>query len=228
MGQGAAMIFGKDATLDQFNDYELDLWAVYQGKMRVRKGDGADDLAGFLDKLGNTPSGALYTLRVYDTGDLNSINDKTEAAGAFNFKLYSAMMSGYGGGANEQLHARLAAIESKLDAGGQASGKKSFGDVIMGWMETPEDLVTVIGAFKMLTGGGTPPAIAGFKVTQTDTEPVQEVRQTEEQLNRLESAIDKLEKADPRMVDHLERLAKLAESEPGKFAFLVKALDAGL
>jgi hypothetical protein len=228
MGQGAAMIFGKDATLEQYNDYELDCWAVYQGRMRVKKGNDPDDLAGLLDKLSATPSGALYTLRVYDTQNVADITDKTEPAGSFNFKLYSAAMSGFGG--SDMLHARLAAIEQKLESGGgKKESKKTLGDVVMGWMENPEDLATVIGAIKMLTGSGTPAAVTGFKVAHTKDTPVDtNPAPTEQDLDRLGDAIDKLGKADPQIVQHLERLARMAETDPGKFGFLVKALDSGL
>lgn len=225
-------LIGRESVLRAFNEVDGGSWAILQSKQFIVSGEGDDKLAAWLDAFFPSGSTATYTLRVYDADSPpDSITAGTGFVASFNFKLQDvyegAGVSGYGG----KLSARLDALEKRI------SGEDDEGDeddlditsVIMGWLKNPHQLQQAVGAFKMLLGGmGTPGAVvpaaqgvSGFgSPAGGGAAPSQE-----ETMQRLSVVLDKLEKHDPRLLFHLEKLAELAERKPDTFKFLISNLD---
>lgn len=217
-------LIGKESVISAYSDVGCDTWAILQGKQFVISGDNEGDLGTWLGRFTQGGSTATYTLRCYDTDSApDSLTAGTNFVASFNFKLID-MYAGAGiAGHNTKLVGRIEELEKKLkDADGEE--EPDIMSAIMGWLNDPQKLQMAVGAFKMLFGsnaGGTlpmpaPQGVAGFSGTP---------KNQEEALQRLAAVIDRLEKKDPQIVEHLEKLADIAERKPDTFKFLISNLN---
>lgn len=224
---------GLEPVLQMFTNRGIETWGLFQGKQFLSAGDGADGLRQYLNAVAPYGSQAIYTLKVY-TGnpDPDEITDKTQANGSFNFKLTEgqvgapAKVGGYGMGSLDPITAKLHelvaakvgdAIEDILNPKPE---KQDIGDVIMGYLEDPDALASVIGAVGKLLNRGQVPAqlgqVAGLGATAA---------QTGDRVHRLAGALDRLERVDPQLVEHLEKLADIGEQDPDIYKILIKKLN---
>lgn len=215
-------LIGKEHVLEAFDDFEENTWALFQGKQLLISGVGSDTLDAWLDRFMPAGSTGAYTLRIYDC-DL-PVKAGTEYVAALNFKLQDDY-NGMGiAGRSSNLMNRIGEIEKKLD--GDSDDGDDLTSILMGWLKNPDKLETAIGAIMQITGrqpenvpaGNTPApaAINGFKV-HSDNE-----QDSDDKLERLAKAIDKLEKRDPKIVDHLEKFAGM---DSITFNFVMNKLD---
>src|SRR5207237_1304670 len=119
------------------------------------------------------------------------------------------------------------AIDKRLNGGGDKDDAgESWNDVIMGYVNDPVKLNSVLpviqstiaaigNLFRPGSAVGMPVALAG-----TDT-PVQRVgalpKNNDEKLQRLAVALDKWERADPDVLDVIEKIVNLAETNQAKY-----------
>lgn len=225
-------IIGKDALLNRFQKFDTETWGLFQGKQFIVGGTGEETLTDWLDDLSKAGSTATYILRVYDNDQVpTSATANSNYLASLNFKLID-MYEGYGiAGHTTKLMQRIEGIEKRLDDESEPDEKEEgLNDVIMGWLNNPEKLGLVIGAVKQLMGGpavqpaiaSTQPAqaIAGFSVQDSNPDT------SGDRLERLAAALDKLDKIDTRLVEHMEKLAKLATDDPALFNAVISKLDA--
>lgn len=222
-------IIGKDAVLSRFRKSDTDTWALFQGKQFIASGQGDEDLSDWLDDMLPAGSTATYTLRTYEGAPPTSSGANSDYISSFNFKLVD-MYEGAGiGGHNLKLMQRIDGLEKKLAAQEEDDGDESLNDVLMGWLRDPEKLGMVVGAIRQFMGGPAAAvaspvqAVSGFNVShdaQGGNPPA------EQKLERLAGALDKLEKSDPALVEHLEKLATLAQNDPLIFKGVISKLDA--
>lgn len=223
-------LIGRDAVLNRFNKFDTDTWALYQGKQFIVGGVGEEQLSDWLSDLTTSGSTAQYVLRMYDADQPpTAATGNADYVASINFKLVDTYEGQGIHGHSVKLMQRLEAIEKRLDAEQQEEETESINDVIMGWLTEPEKLGMVVGAAKQLFGlsGAMPPApvqaIAGFNVGK-DNEQITPGK--EQQLQVLSTALDILEKADPNIVMHLDKLAKLSQTDPLIFAGAIAKIDA--
>lgn len=224
-------IIGREAVLSRFNKFDTDTWALYQGKQFIVGGVGEDQLSDWLSDLSTAGSTATYVLRMYDTDQPpTAATGNADYVASINFKLVDSYEGQGIHGHSVKLMQRLEAIEKKLDAEEQGEEEPGgINDVIMGWLTEPEKLGMVVGAFRQLVGmgGALPPApvqaIAGFNVGKDNEQPGAD---KEQQLQALARALDILEKADPKIVTHLDKIAKLSQTDPMIFAGIIAKIDA--
>lgn len=224
-------IIGKDAVLSRFNKFDTDTWALYQGKQFIVGGIGEDQLSDWLNDLSTAGSTATYVLRMYDAElPPTAATGNADYVASINFKLVDSYEGQGIHGHSVKLMQRLDAIEKKLDAEEQGEEEPGgINDVIMGWLTEPEKLGMVVGAFRQLVGmgGALPPApmqaIAGFNVAKDNAPPGVD---KEQQLQILAKALDILEKADPKIVEHLDKLATLSQTDPLIFAGVITKVNA--
>jgi hypothetical protein len=222
-------LIGRKAVVERFTKLGTESWALYQGKGFIVGGTGADVLNEWLADFEQTESTATYTLRVYDMDQApTSGTGNSDYIACLNFKVVDTY-EGYGiAGHNNQLMQRIKGLEDKLKDKDGDEPDTDFGTVVMGWLDDPQKLATIAGIVRMFTGGapiqpmGTLPApmqaIAGL-------EP-QNQTQMEDNLTRVSKALDTLEKYDPQLVVHLEKLAKLASTDTLMFKAVISKLDA--
>lgn len=229
-------IIGKQAVVSRFEKLDGDSWAIYQGKQFIVGGQGSDDLFNWLDCFDKAGSTATYMLRVYDTDEPpTSATGNTDYIACISFKVVD-QYDGQGiAGHNTKLMDRIGAIEKYIKEQGEEKEEEEDPDlnsVIMGWLTDPAKLNQVAGAVRTMLGGvGTSqpdyqPAVPSAAPIQTISgvkSPV--VDGSNDPVARLAAALDKLEKKDPKIVEHLEKLAKLAESNPGLFNTVTSQLD---
>ncbi|HXV98447.1 MAG TPA: hypothetical protein VEC93_08490, partial [Anaerolineae bacterium] len=115
---------------------------------------------------------------------------------------------------------------------------QDLNSVIMGWLTEPQKLGLVIGAVKQLFGAPPMPMPVPVPAPVAGQQPVQTISgfapgkqqpqamTAEQSLERLSKALDILEKHDSDLVVHLEKLAKLAETDELLFKAIISKLDA--
>lgn len=222
-------IIGRKAVVERFTKLGTESWALYQGKQFICGGAGSNDLDEWLADFEATGSTATYTLRVYDTDQVpTSSTGNADYIACLNFKIEDAY-EGYGiSGHNKNLMQRIKGLEEKLEGKGDDEPDTDFGSVIMGWLENPEKLGIIAGVVRTLMGGNPIQPMGALPApvqTISGLEP-QNQTEMEDSLTRVSKSLDTLEKYDPQLVVHLEKLAKLASTDPITFKFIISKLDA--
>ena len=220
---------GVPSILARYDKVEGEAWAIYQGREFIVSGMGKDVLSDWLYSFEAAGSTAIYTLRVYDYDEPPT---SSEAAAGYlariNFKIVDtyegAGVAGYGRGIGERLdkiEKRLAGFENDETE----PESESLNDIIMGWLQEPTKLGQVVGAVRQALGkgaGNPVPAQIGQQTIGSAFDPADK----EAALQRLAKAIDTLEKSDPKLVEHLEKLAQLSANDKLTFGIIIAKLDA--
>jgi hypothetical protein len=247
----SVQFIGRTALLEGVRD-RLDVWGLFQGKQFLVSGESPESLDEFLKKLEPGGTVAVYTLRLYTTAEPDEIDEKTPCQGSINFKLTGPVGAG---GTDATLAARLDRIEGLLsgdDDDDQEDDEESIAGIILGYLKDPQKIATIIGAYNNLRQGTLPgsmvPGSVGTVNSQRESQhlfkgdrsvfgpadetipsfPVGATETDEARTHRLATALDRLEKADARILEHLEKLAELAEKKPQLFKLLLTQLDSGL
>jgi hypothetical protein len=229
----SVQFIGRTALLEGVRD-RLDVWGLFQGKQFLVSGESPESLDEFLKKLEPGGTVAVYTLRLYTTAEPDEIDEKTPCQGSINFKLTGPAGAG---GADATLAARLDRIEGLLsgdDDDDQEDDEESIAGIILGYLKDPQKIATIIGAYNNLRQGTLPgsmvPGSVGTVNSQRESPAfsVGAPETDEARTHRLATALDRLEKADARILEHLEKLAELAEKKPQLFKLLLTQLDSGL
>jgi hypothetical protein len=232
-------IIGRDAVLQRFEALNCDAWALYQGKQFIVGGTGSEDLDQWLTSFEASGTTATYLLRVYDCSEKpTSSTGNTDYVACMGFKLidnYEGM--GIAGHSNSLMQ-RLGAVEKQLKErdSDNEEDKTDIGGIVMGYLEDPSKLAQIAGIVKMFVAGTAPlPAVAGVPAAApaavqgigavtpgADSAPVTD---DETKLQRLAASLDILGAKDPQICEHLEKLAKLAQDDPGLFKAVISKLD---
>lgn len=231
---GAVQFFGIDPVIKAYTLQQIDCWGLFQGKQLLTAGSGLDSLQQFLNMLSPGGSAAVYILKMYrGCEDPDTIDDSTPANASFNFKLLGegAGMGGNGYGNNTTvLLARIAALEkekAERDAEGEEETIKS---ALIGLLHEPEKIPHLIQGFKMLFGGAAPMqslpvSVGNIPAVRAGADSQLISGTNEERLQRLSAAVSNLERNDPKILEHLEALAKLSNNNPTFFNMMITQLE---
>jgi len=229
-------LIGKNQVLGAYRNVDVECWSIFQHKNLLVKGKGESDLDQFLAMLAANATSTVYTIKFYEEiEDPKQIKEKTEASGSLNFRLSS---SDYEGSGSEEykgryeytrkLEERIGSLEKQLEGSNEP---QSLEEAAIGLLANPGELLTVIAAVKELFRPNTPAAANGQPYQQRATVghityPQNNMGQDsdEQRLKRLQDAVTILEAADDKLVEHMEKLAKMAQQEPGKFKMLLSML----
>jgi len=222
---------GKEPVLKAYTARGVDFWAIFCKKDLIVKGQGEQDLEQFLDMLESNESGAQYKLKVYeDVTDLKQIKEKTEADGSITFVLKERTDTGnhreyY---RTKELSERIGTIEELLLADKEEEEKpQTLTGFLNGIIKSPQDIVTLLNAGRTLLGmspmPNIPPQInSQFSNSIGGIDHTQPMQTTDEENQRIAAALDKLAVNDPKLVEHLEKLANMP---PQKLQILLSMLD---
>lgn len=253
MSADSIQFYGRETVLDMFSSREAPYWSLWQRKQFLFKGSGADELDTLLEALEKGQSNAAYTLKVYESvSDLSQIKERTEADGSFNFKLHQpeereAQRMGYRSNLErevQELKEELRIMREEresLEAEDPLEGMGVIGKVI-GLLNEPDKLEKLISIGKSLLSPPAPQYVGNVtRLTgnnqyqenlQQPPQPIQNTQTvnsskqwTQEELQRVSKALDTIGSRDPQAVDHLEKLAKIAEQNPEQFKTLLSLLD---
>jgi len=221
----SVQFFGVDKVLEMFEAREVEAWAVYQGKQFMFKGIGVDSLQTILNAInGTTP---IYSLKVFEgITDPAMIKSNLADDGSFNFRLQQpGEMSGvpyglpYNRNANTELEKRIAQLEAEKISGGdfdedENDFSKIVQDEIIGIIQDPGKLMQwkqVLGSIFFPSANNnyqrSPGMIGNINQAQNQNQNFMDQETEQQKQTRLVSAINILEENDPKILDHLEKLA---------------------
>lgn len=138
---------------------------------------------------------------------------------------------------NEQIVKEVSkAIDKRFNGDTEKEEKpESLGEMVMGLIRDPEKLMGLIGTVKAVFNTAPPAAAYTMPAMVAGVQPGQPGQHIEhvvpdaetetEDEKRLNMALDTLADTDPAIVDHLEKLAKLAKKKPDMFKMLLNSLD---
>lgn len=226
-------LIGKDRVLSTFEGLNADAWALYQGKQFIVGGIGYESLDSWLTNFAAAGSTATYLLRVYDSDQQpTSSTGNTDYIACISFKVCDPYEGQGIHGHNNALMKRIGALEDQLkDRGDDKDNELDIVDIVKGWLSDPVKLNHVAGAIRQIFGSGQPNGLP------TPIIPVQvpqaigavEPAATDAELDRvtlLAGALDRLEKKDSKIVEHLCKLADLSEKNPAMFSMIIQNFDA--
>lgn len=230
-------LIGAKAVIQRYEKLSAESWALFQGKQFLVGGVGSQDLQEWVKDFETAGSTATYTLRVYDSPDApTSSTANSDYIACINFKAVDEY-EGHGiAGYSNKLMERIKGLEERLketDKDEEEEGP-SLGDIVTGWLTDPQKLGMVIGAVRQLFGPASVAAlpatplqtISGMQPVQTEAMNQPNPMNQEESLKRIADALDILAIHDLDLVVHLEKLAKLAQSDPLMFKAVISKLDA--
>lgn len=233
-------LIGKAAVLQRFEAAGCEAWALYQGKQFIVGGVGSEDLSEWLESFEASGTTATYTVRMYDGEEKpTSSTGNSDYVACMSFKLvdnYEGM--GIAGHSNSLMQ-RLGAIEKQLKERKEDDEEEStdIGGIVMGYLQDPAKLAQIAGIVKMFVTGVTPlpaavgtpaaapAAIQGIGAVEPGAAAETPVTDDETKLQKLAAALDILGAKDPLIVQHLEKLAKLAQDDPNLFNGVISKLD---
>lgn len=238
----SCQFIGKDRIMTVYDNKKLLYWSLWQGTQFLEKGQGREALSEFLDMLSEDGSLAIYTLKLYDRGEnaLGSISNKSEFDGSYNFKLSGAQYSSGGSGQfADMLHRerRIWELEQEIrDMRRDAESKQpNLIGSVMDAVNDPQKLGQYINIIRGLLSPRMEPsgAVGRIPVPIAQAEPIQQASTTEndtpmedeKKLERLAAAIDILEANDPKIIEHLEKLAKMSKENKSLFSMVLMQLD---
>jgi len=242
---GTIQFFGIDRVIEIYNNRDIKAWSISQGKDFMFRGIGEDLLRETLEALKNGFTNPIYTLKVYDgiTED-NQIKSNVAHDGCFNFKVDLPIemqgmqgMGSYGNTGypllkeNQDLRKRLEALEQKQTAEAVDPPEETLGSVLIDLLKNPDSLVTLYNVGLSMMGKPPMPhpprAIGGVPGQQAQEVPVMIIHEDTDPgtLDKIAAAINKLGEKDPKIVEHLEKLARLSETNTAMFNILINQLE---
>ena len=192
--------------------------------------EGAGMLTTYLDALAKSQSNGIYQLRVYEKVPKGGkIRIKTESDRSFRFTLQEERSSSLSGEAREILE-RLERIEARQaveinDLAGEEKKTEGIGAMLSGLMDQPEVKQALgIGIAKIIEMFITP--LTGMNMNQFNNQPaaIGNAGDPDEQVKKVQAAIEILWKVDNKLGDHLAAIAEIAARNPQKYHSLIAML----
>lgn len=240
----SVQFYGKNAIINAAEQRNCPAWGIFINRNLFMKYEGEDlteslnMLDTHLDALAESGTQGVYTIKFFenDGNKKLKINEKTVCdGGSFNFKLIEpeerqSNIVGYAKN-NELLTTLLAKIQSLEDRLNEKEEEEeeeepaTLGSVIREISQNPEQVFNLINYGRALLG--MPLQQYNNAIGNVMPQQQQQQQQTisnEEKLRRLTTALNTLEQHDPKLLEHLEKLAAMAENETGRFKFLISML----
>lgn len=204
--------WGVDSVVKAYEQRNVDSWAVFQGsKQMLNKGDNKEDLKTYLETLWQD-STAIFTLNFYECS-VDEVKPTSQNDGSFNFKI-SEHNHGTTGASSDRLilselnalKLKIAELESEDET--DDDNDPDLWEKISGILEKP----AVVGLINRLAGTNIQPAKIGTIPPGDNSDLILK-------------AVEILKTKDPRLGEHLMKLATMATNTPDNFTFLLSTLD---
>lgn len=219
----AVMFKGIERVLKAYESRAVPVWALFLKSDMITKGNDHEELSNFLQTLSTEGVPTIYTLKVYeDHATAKTVKQKTDADGSFSFVLneeYDGSNPQYFR-QNNALFQKIDTLEKKIAAIGQAEEPDTLQSVGIDLLRNPTDMLGLVNVFNAIVGRplvAVPGEMGALGNASNGTDEERQVRAA--------NAIDTLEKKDPKLVEHLEQLAAIAERDPEKFQNLLSMLQ---
>jgi hypothetical protein len=234
----SVQFYGAKNVIKAFEYKEMPNWALFQDKalLHVCEGEGLEEsgrsLEEFLSMIAAGNS-AIYTLKVYKE-DISDITEKTAANGSFNFRLVSdedrIAAKEYYDANRSRLIQRIEALEAEKE---DEEPKDFLGKIGAMITDDPEKLGQLATALPQVLQAAQFLISSIFQPRQQHPAPAPvEMQRGPGSISGinddpgLNQAIALLQRNDPQISQHLQKLARLSEVNPGQFKMLIGMLDA--
>lgn len=229
-------------TVTAFDNINCPVWSLWDGKRFMFKGSGKDELEKFLDLMTeNGASNAVYTLAYYESVETaKQINNKTPFDGSFNFRLNEDTQELTTGDykhfvKQQSLLSKVNGLESKFDLlieklSGESEPEKNNLGIVGQLLEHPAIAPLLPGLVQAVAGNWFGASNSNRPATDTRQlypvpAKVSGIGNAVEQDADLENAVATLLQYDPKLSDHLKKLALLAQRDPTTFNYIMAQLD---
>lgn len=248
----AVQFYGIDNVVKAFEYKKISTWAIFQGRQLLHKCEGAameesaDMLQEYLEMIEAGGTGATYMLKVYECSeDQKKINEKTACDGSFNFRLISEetrqqRSDNYSRGQQEILD-RLEAIEEEKNKEPEGFGEKIGAMLLADPTKLPLIISSLQSVIQLLLPTKKPLQPQQQMQPVYVQQPPPQLQQIQpapvndygypaaisgiEEPDELNKAIETLKKNDPKISEHLTKLAKMSEDNKETFTYLLSILD---
>lgn len=219
---------GSDQVEAAYKNSGAASFSIWQDKQFLFKGLGEDELSGFLQLLEDGATNAIYTVKVYeDITDKKQIKSNTPDDGSFNFRLdadgQEITNEQYSKAANyKELSSRINGMESKFDAimdrleGESEKESKSSLGVIGEILSTPALQPIITNLLTSFLGGTGQPAARPQIAALSGLPNVP---------GSIEHSISILKANDPKLEEHLQKLAAISANDKATWQMLTTAID---
>lgn len=230
----SVQFYGVDAVMQAAQNRNCPAWAMFQGRQFLFKspeGSADTESLAMLEEILNsiTSSEATYTLKFYEDLQGKKIKENTPCDGSFNFKLKTEpqiderrevyRQSNQIAAVLARLEERQTALEEKLNEEDEEDPEpQTLGGILAGLANDPAKIIQIIEIGKSLFGTNKPVNSVGELARVAGAPDIQETE--------LKNTIVRLRAVDPEINTHLEKLAKIAETQPALFKMLLQQLDA--
>lgn len=233
----AVQFFGIDNVVSMAEKRSCPRWAIFNGRQFLFKfeGDSQEESSELLQKileaLEESQTDAIYTIKFYEDTS-GKIKENTPCDGSFNFKITDpatreekkqSMILGTTRN-NERIDRMEAMMENILQRMNEPEDDtepepdpQSMNGILLGFLKEPDKIVQMIGAVKQIFGGA--------KAVQAIGNIPAVVPESSEEDKKILQAVDLLKKHDPKLGDHLLKLAAIAQTDPGAWKFLISTLE---
>lgn len=241
---GAVQFYGKQQVLDASENMASYAWAIYHsGSKLFTKYEGSDEseskqmLDQALEMLERNNSEAIYLVKFFEVEEGRSIkiNEKTVCdGGSFQFKMTTPeareqRQIGYLGQLeNYKQEQRILALEKQLKES-KEEDPVTLEATLVDLIKRPEELGYLVNIGRVLMGFE-PRQMGAIGRIRTSEEVTNEEatvlpKNREEEVERLSVAIDDLEKGDSKLVERLEKMAKLKKEKPEEYKRMISLFD---
>ncbi len=239
-----AQFIGKEKLLAAFERRGGGTWQIAQGKKVCAKGSGSDELSEWIDIFTPANSRAPYTLHLFSDLEPEEIGKHTPDAS------WDFMMSDGTGGAvgstsgtagvvsklqqkiDDRIADKLGAMLDKADEPDEGEGGIDLNAIINDYAANPHKVGQAVGAiqqlvgmFKSLLGGNAaaPQPMGAVGGLPGSRQQPQQETYPDGTYERLCAVLDNLQKRDPKLLQHLEKLNTLDDVT---FSIILSRLDA--
>lgn len=221
-----------EAVLAAYLNRNCPAWGLFQGKQFMFKYEGSTVQEGeaalteVLDMLGNGSTNAIYTLKVYEDFSGKKIKENTPCDGSFNFRLNDenqVITNSQASSFKKQdlILEKLAVLEARMDSENEEEEEEDETEKALGKIGSYINHPVVAMIAQALFPGTKLPALAPAAPGQT----LGNVPAAATPDQQIEQALEILKQRDPKLHEHLGKLAAMAVHQPANFEFLIKTLD---
>lgn len=209
-------------------------WGIYIARQLFSKFEDTDlevsmnILEDNLEVLQESGTTGIYTLKFFECDGNKPVKIKENTVcdgGAFNFKLIEpeereSNRVGYTNN-TRLLEQRIAGLEKQLLEASEPEEPQTIGAVLLDLVKQPSELAQLVNVGRMLCGLPVQQMQGAIGAVRAGAEVINQ----EEIGTRVANAIDELEKHDPNLLSHLEKLVKMAKENPQQFKGTLSILD---
>lgn len=241
-----AQFIGKEKLLAAFERRGGGTWQIAQGKKVCAKGSGSDELGEWVDIFAAADSRAPYTLHMFDDLEPEEIGKNTPDA-SWDFMIAdtrgavgatsgtASVVSKLQQKIDDRIADKLGALLDKADEPEEDNDGIDLNAIVTDYAANPHKVGEAVGAIQQLVGmlknifgGGAAAQPMGAIGSlpgqgQQQEQPAQQAGYQDGTYERLCAVLDKLQQRDPKLLEHLEKLAGLDQIT---FSIILSKLDA--